>query len=236
MFEPKVTETEFKLRQSDYIVSCASADVKDGVCYALAYLWVKQGLKQGGHLNMELKVSLQKKFSGAGAATSHASNRASAGGFLRDVGGNPNGFGQTIYSMQRAIGTQQSILRNKGSALSLNSGLKIVALRDGYTENLIANGKTLNRFEPFSTFIKWMRDKRGSLNEGYCLIGFRGDKGGHAIAVQTLPGGRWRIFDSNFGSFRFDSYDRFKSIFNELGLRYVAEDVAGGNWMISTFR
>lgn len=232
MFDPDISETEFNFSQGEYLGPGTSADVSKGVCYALSYMWIRLGLKPGGHLKMHLQVSLQKKFKNTGDGNRVA--RSSAGSFLRDIGGNPTGFGQEVYSMQRAIKAQQDI--TGGGGRQFTSGLKTVAARDGFTENLVANGPELNKMEPFSTFIKWLRENRARLNQGYCLIGYTGAKSGHAIAVQLLPGDQWRVFDPNFGSFIFNGYARFKSMFNELGLLYLAEGVAGGAWNMSTFR
>ncbi|MCO1336867.1 C58 family peptidase [Microbulbifer sp. OS29] len=231
MFNPRMTETEFLLDQANYIQPGAHNDVRRGVCYALSYMWLRLGLQPGGHLNMHLQVGLQQRFHNTGIG--NARNRAAPGRFLMAVGGSTSSFGQPIYSLQRAIAAQQQI---QGNTMAISSGLRTIAQRDGYTEHCIARGHQLNRFEPFSTFLKWIRQRAGSLNQGFALIGFLGPNSGHAITIQVQNGNVWRLFDPNFGSFIFQGYHRFKAELHQLALIYLAMGAAGGSWMISTFR
>jgi hypothetical protein len=230
MFAPYITETEFVINQAAYLDGETSAEVRGGVCYALSYMWIRRGLQPGGHVNMHLQAGLQAKF--LNSRDESVLDRGSPNRFLYDVGGSVNGFGNPIFSLQRSICAQREVLYGTSS---LPSGLKTICKRDHLTERLIANGTKLNEFEPFSTFIKHLRENRGSLKEGFCLILFANKASGHAISVQVASNGHWRLFDCNYGSYVFSSYDRFKVMFNELGLSYLAEGVAGGSWKMSTF-
>ncbi|WNZ54360.1 YopT-type cysteine protease domain-containing protein [Microbulbifer sp. MKSA007] len=231
MFNPKLTETEFLLDQANYIQPGVHNDVRRGVCYALSYMWVRLGLQPGGHINMHLQAGLQQRYHNTGIG--NALNRAAPGMFLRAVGGSTTTFGQPIYTMQRAISAQQQI---QGNVMGISSGLRTICRTDGYTEHCIARGHQLNPFEPFSTFLRWIRQGMARLNQGFALIGFLGPNSGHAIAIQVQNGNTWRLFDPNFGSFVFNGYNRFKAELHQLALIYLAMGTAGGSWMISTFR